>query len=241
MWEKASEAERHLEIILVTGQDSFFPASVSVPDPDGCSVSVLLCLWSRASAWKRSKVTATTSSAATSTPSLISSCRDRWVAAPAAWRMESRCETPRESEIYVCFSPPPPVWREREDMGRENWEVFENVAGSFRPRLSRKFWAKYNLRRQRDAVGVCWCVFTHRFISTETAHWSCPVATMGFGKNQLVLHFNFGWLLIEHVRVSLSQRSSRALLKSSQRLTGSCFRGGSNAILMVVSSSRRLF
>lgn len=139
------------------------------------------------------------------------------------------------------FLSPPPVWREREDMGRENWEVFENVAGSFRPRLSRKFWAKYNLRRQRDAVGVCWCVFTHRFISTETAHWSCPVATMGFGKNQLVLHFNFGWLLIEHVRVSLSQRSSRALLKSSQRLTGSCFRGGSNAILMVVSSSRRLF
>lgn len=138
----------------------------------------------------------------------------------------------RESDIYVCFSPlPPSVWREREDMGRENREVFENVAGSFRPRLSRKFWIKYNPWRRRR--GVCWCVFTRRFISTETAHWSCPVATTAFGKNQLVLHFNFGWLIIEHVRISLSQRSSRARLKSSKRLTGSCFRGGSNAILKV--------
>lgn len=136
----------------------FFPARV--PDPDGCSVSVLLCLWSRESAWRRSKATATTSSAATSTPSLISSCRDRWV---AACPMESRCETPRESDVYVCFSLslPPSVWREREDMGRENREVFENVAGSFRPRLGREFWTKRNgWRRRGRGRRVLMCLYS---------------------------------------------------------------------------------
>lgn len=63
-------------------------------------------------------------------------------------RMESRCwsgaqNTPvalgkkKERARWMFFSFPS-VWREREDMGRENREVLENVAGSFRPRLGRK-------------------------------------------------------------------------------------------------------
>lgn len=85
----------------------FIFAWVSVPDPDGCSVSVLLCLSSRASAWKRSRVTATTSSAATSTPSLISSCRDRWVAAPAAC-LNGKQMWDAAGERHLCLFPPPP-------------------------------------------------------------------------------------------------------------------------------------
>lgn len=88
-----------------------------------------------------------------------------WLQPPA--RMESRCwtgapNTPvavgdRKSTINVCFSFPS-VWREREDMGRENREVLENVAGSFRPRLGRKFGSWANSWRWRDCERLM-CLF----------------------------------------------------------------------------------
>lgn len=82
-------------------------------------------------------------------------------------------------------------------MGREDWEMFENIAGSFWSCLCCKLLFKIantssvvKTEDQHDVSddddnddgdGVC----PHRFISTETAPWSCPVATTASGENTL--------------------------------------------------------
>lgn len=102
-----------IPIVRSDFSQKLFPATNFVPNEDECWESVL-CVWSRANAWKHSRVTATMSSAATSTPSLISSCQDRWVLASAPrsngkQMLDRRRNTPvpagdRNSTINVCFS-----------------------------------------------------------------------------------------------------------------------------------------
>lgn len=77
-------------------------------------------------------------------------------------------------------------------MGREDGEVFENVAGSFRPRLGCRF-SPNSLSLEEPlcltpACGGCSndVSSAHRFTSTETAPWLCPAATTDFGENQLL-------------------------------------------------------
>lgn len=94
-------------------------------------------------------------------------------------------------QTFVCFLLQ--VWREREDMGREDWQMLKNLAGSFWPRVCREslFFDIWHLHYITMATSELWSLLTCRFISTEMAPWLCPVATMDFGedKRNIVLFY----------------------------------------------------
>lgn len=190
---KRREAETRPKIIPIVPSD-FSPKLFSCCSQRRAALSDFCwCVWSRASAWRRWRATATTSSAATSTPSPTSSCRDRWVLASAArsdgkQMLERRSQTrpsPWETErAPFMFASLPPQF----DESVRIWDVKTGKCLKTLPAHSDPVSAvSLGVERMLGGGGTpaADLSFSRRFTSTETARWSCPVATTASGENLL--------------------------------------------------------